>query len=80
MPGGDGVFCAQRRFQDIEASGPELALAQHPLRGRVERRRVEREEVIAAGDAPAHEARALEDCYCFSSTPSSSSSGACGVR
>src|SRR5262249_48898756 len=57
----DRILGAQGGLQVVEAGIPELAGALHPLRELVERLRIEREKVVAPGDAPPHQTRALEE-------------------
>src|SRR5205823_1884543 len=47
-------------FEDVEAGIPELARALHPLRELVEGFRIQREEMIAPGNATADQAGALQ--------------------
>src|SRR5205085_5433653 len=61
----DRILRAQRRLEVVEARIPELARAAHPLREVVERLRLERQEMVPTGDAPAYEARALEEADVF---------------
>ena len=57
----DRIFGAQRGFEAVETGGPGLTLALHPRGGVIERLGIERQEMIAPGDAPAHEPCTLEN-------------------
>src|SRR4029077_4996792 len=56
----DGVFGPQGGFEQVETGIPEIAGLLHPLRQLVERLLLQREEVVAALDAPADQPGALE--------------------
>jgi hypothetical protein len=55
------LFRWRRGFQLVEAAFPGRTFALHPGGRRIQRGGIEREEMVAPGDAPAHQARALED-------------------